>query len=180
MTAWALFTTHLDDDTHAVTDNGKVSICEKPVSFPTGSTDAPTCPECLAALPHFPGQLITQANGLTFKHDPGAKGGRVYEGATLRGSFLLIDAGDDDTPCGVYVKGWTAPDEYLYADTYDGAAACLYAYEYGQGEGKGDNTPAATFAERVADRLNEAGVPVSSHMTPEIARIVREELERTP
>jgi hypothetical protein len=136
MTAWALFTIDGDDDTHAVTDNGKASVCGKDVSFPTGSTDAPTCPVCRAGLPDFTGQLVTWANGLTFKHDPGAKGGKVYEGETLRGSFIFVDAGDDDTPCGVYVKGWTEPDHFLYADTYDGAAGCLYAYAIGQGEGQ--------------------------------------------
>jgi hypothetical protein len=79
----------------------------------------------------FPGQLITEAGGFTFKHAAGAKGGKVYAGHNLRGEFIVMDVGDEDTPCGIYVKAWERSD-FLYADTYEGAAACIIAYQYGR------------------------------------------------
>lgn len=48
--AHSLFNIEGDDDTHAVLDNGKVSVCGRAVYFPLGSTDQPTCPECINAL----------------------------------------------------------------------------------------------------------------------------------
>ncbi|MEU6633826.1 hypothetical protein ABZ905_36990 [Streptomyces parvus] len=75
----------------------------------------------------WPGQLIhVSTNGHIFRHDPGAKGGKVYapDGETLLAHFLYVDAGDENTPLGVYIGDGTT---FTYADTYDGASAYLIA-----------------------------------------------------
>ncbi|MGY1440131.1 hypothetical protein [Streptomyces reniochalinae] len=77
----------------------------------------------------FPGQLITEEGGFTFKHDPGAKGGEGVRRSQPPWQFLVMDVGDEHTPTGIYVKAWKRSD-FLYADTYAGAAACIIAYQY--------------------------------------------------
>lgn len=98
----------------------------------------------------WPGQLVVRSeHGHLFKHDPGAKGGKVYDedGKTLLGTFLFVDAGDEDTPTGVYIAGLSDGTNYTYADTYDGASAFLLS--------KGDPEPvnpkeaAATIAREI-------------------------------
>lgn len=76
----------------------------------------------------FPGQLVIRSeHGHLFRHDPGAKSGKVYDegGTRLLGSFLNVDAGDENTPTGIYVSGSGEGTNYTYADTYDGASAYL-------------------------------------------------------
>ncbi|MFF2406707.1 hypothetical protein [Streptomyces sp. NPDC058092] len=149
------------------------------------------------SLADFPGQLITQRNGFTFKRDPGAKGGKVYdEDDALRGAFIVMDVGDADTPLGVYVKAWQR-DEFVYADTYDGAAGCILAAEYGAedaGRRPGntwslfnidgdDDTHAVTDNGKVSVCGKAVSFPVGSSEAPTCpacASAVADEPERTP
>lgn len=96
----------------------------------------------------FPGQLVTHsAHGHEFRHDPGAKGGKVYEGDTLIGTFSNVDAGDEDTPCGIYAAA-PGEDDYAYVDTYDGASAYLTARNAVRWSGTSEQTWAVAYAVR--------------------------------
>ncbi|MFE4367954.1 MULTISPECIES: hypothetical protein [unclassified Streptomyces] len=80
----------------------------------------------------WPGQLVTfGVHGHMFRHDQGAKGGKVYDesGKTLIAAFLYIDAGDENTPTGVYVGGTEDGAKLVYVESYDGASEYLVARE---------------------------------------------------
>jgi uncharacterized CHY-type Zn-finger protein len=111
----------------------------------------------------FPGQLITEAGGFTFKHDPGATGGKVYAGHNLRGDFMVIDVGDENTPTGVYVRAWKRSD-FLFADTYEGAAACVIAYQYGTEAANRDEAPEEGTPE--GDALAKCAEPLCGRERP--------------